>query len=94
MLVRHNSPRQASMRSRTPGRAARSACALDEAIALFEQALADYERVLGETHPSTLVSRNNRAYAYQEAGRLTRLRTWCERSLNPDHQDREPYTLG
>jgi hypothetical protein len=36
---------------------------LDEAIPLFERTLADRERVLGQTHPSTLVSRGNLASA-------------------------------
>ena len=29
-----------------------------------------HERVLGDTHPDTLTSRNNLATAYQAAGRL------------------------
>jgi hypothetical protein len=32
--------------------------------------LTDRERVLGATHPDTLTSRSNLAYAYQDAGRL------------------------
>jgi tetratricopeptide repeat protein len=47
---------------RQPGR-------LAEAIPLFERTLADRERVLGETHPNTLASRNNLAHAYRAAGR-------------------------
>ncbi len=43
---------------------------LGEAIPLFEQTLADRERVLGADHPDTLTSRNNLAGAYQAAGRL------------------------
>ena len=35
-----------------------------------ERTLADRERALGDTHPDTLVSRNNLASAYQAAGRL------------------------
>src|SRR6266496_1153378 len=34
----------------------------------FERALAGRQRVLGEDHPHTLLSRNNLAYAYREAG--------------------------
>jgi len=41
-----------------------------EAIPLFEQTLADRERVLGPDHPATLSSRNNLAHAYQAAGRV------------------------
>ena len=48
----------------------REAGQLAEAIPLFESTLADYERVLGDTYPSTLLSRNNLAVAYQDAGRL------------------------
>ena len=36
---------------------------LGEAIPLFEQTLADRERVLGPDHPDTLASRNNLAGA-------------------------------
>ena len=43
---------------------------LDEAIPLFEQTLADRERVLGQAHPDTLTSRDNLAKAYKDAGRL------------------------
>ncbi|MFF2988495.1 tetratricopeptide repeat protein [Streptomyces cyaneofuscatus] len=38
------------------------------AISLLEATLAQYEQVLGETHPNTLTSRNNLAYAYESAG--------------------------
>jgi tetratricopeptide (TPR) repeat protein len=44
--------------------------ALDEAIGLYEQTLADRERILGADHPDTLSSRNNLAGAYESAGRL------------------------
>ena len=43
---------------------------LGEAIPLYEQTLADRERVLGADHPDTLTSRNNLAGAYEAAGRL------------------------
>jgi hypothetical protein len=39
-----------------------------EAISLYEQILATFERVLGPDHPETLQSRNNLAIAYQAAG--------------------------
>ena len=35
-----------------------------EAITLFEQTLADRERVLGANHPDTLATRNNLAAAH------------------------------
>ncbi|MFC8354496.1 tetratricopeptide repeat protein, partial [Streptomyces cyaneofuscatus] len=41
-------------------------------ISLCEATLAQYEQVLGETHPDTLASRNNLAYAYRVAGDLGR----------------------
>ena len=44
---------------------------LTEAIALYEQVLADRIRVLGKAHPHTLTSGNNLACAYRSAGRLT-----------------------
>ena len=37
---------------------------------MHEETLADRERVLGPDHPDTLVSQNNLADAYQEAGRV------------------------
>jgi tetratricopeptide (TPR) repeat protein len=40
-----------------------------EAIPLYEQTLADRERILGPDHPDTLGSRNNLALAYRDAGR-------------------------
>ena len=65
---------------------------LSEAIALYEQVLADSIRVLGEDHPDTLTSRNNLACAYESAGRLTeaigqfeRLLAYCLRVLDTDH---------
>ncbi|MFI2350391.1 tetratricopeptide repeat protein [Streptomyces sp. NPDC019443] len=42
------------------------------AIPLYEATLAQREQVLGDTHPDTLSSRNNLAYAYQAAGDLQR----------------------
>ncbi|MFD8246913.1 tetratricopeptide repeat protein [Nocardia sp. NPDC059691] len=47
-----------------------SAGRVDEAIALYEQNLADAERLLGPDHPDTLIARNNLGRAYHSAGRL------------------------
>ena len=47
-----------------------SAGDLGRAIPLFEQTLADRERVLGLDHPDTLSSRSNLARAYWSAGDL------------------------
>jgi tetratricopeptide (TPR) repeat protein len=63
---------------------------------MFEQALADRERVLGADHPDTLASRNNLAGAYESAGRLGEAIPMFEqaladreRVLGADH----PHTL-
>ncbi|WP_425320945.1 tetratricopeptide repeat protein [Actinomyces bowdenii] len=48
---------------------------------LYEQNLADRERVLGADHPSTLASRNNLAYAYGAVGDLGRAIPLYERTL-------------
>ena len=71
-----------------------SAGELAEAIALYEQTLADRERVLGADHPDTLTSRNNLAYAYRSAGDLGRAIPLYEptladreRVLGADHPD-------
>src|SRR5208282_5321389 len=70
---------------------------LGRAIPLYEQTLADSVRVLGPDHPDTLGSRNNLAYAYQDAGDLGRAiplyeQTLADRQrvLGADHPD----TLG
>ena len=67
---------------------------LGRAIPLYEQALADRQRVLGADHPDTLTSRNNLAYAYQAAGDLGRAIPLYEqaladrqRVLGADHPD-------
>jgi YD repeat-containing protein len=55
---------------------------LAEAIPLYERTLTDREQVLGDTHPDTLTSRNNLAYAYHAAGRVAEaeaLRSRAER---------------
>jgi Tetratricopeptide repeat len=41
-----------------------------QAIEYGQDLLADCERALGETHPSTLASRDNFANAHQDAGRV------------------------
>ena len=69
-----------------------SAGRLGQAIALYEQTLADRLRILGPDHPDTLASRNNLAYAHQAAGRLDQAIPLYEqnltdslRILGPDH---------
>lgn len=43
---------------------------LDEAIALYERTLTDYDRILGDDHRHTLTTRNNLEAALQAAGRI------------------------
>ena len=62
-------------------RAYQDAGDLGRAIPLFEQTLADSERVLGADHPATLTSRNNLADAYQAAGDLGRAIPLYEQTL-------------
>ncbi|MEU8563907.1 tetratricopeptide repeat protein [Streptomyces cyaneofuscatus] len=64
------------------------------AISLCEATLAQYEQVLGETHPNTLASRNNLAGAYESAGDLGRATplyevtlVQCEQVLGETHPD-------
>ena len=80
----------------TVARAYLSTGLLNQAIALFEQNLADRERILGPNHPDTLASRNNLASAYRSADRLEQATDLLEqnltealRILGPDH----PHTL-
>ncbi|MFD4915178.1 tetratricopeptide repeat protein [Streptomyces virginiae] len=47
----------------------------------LQRAHADYLRVLGEDHPSTLTSRNNLAGAYESAGDLGRAIPLYEQNL-------------
>ena len=49
-------------------RAYQAAGDLGRAIPLYEQALAERERVLGADHPHTLTARNNLAAAYWRRG--------------------------
>ncbi|WP_188190349.1 tetratricopeptide repeat protein [Nonomuraea sp. SYSU D8015] len=65
---------------------------LTRAIPLFEATLADCERVLGASHPYTLISRNNLAGAYESAGDpgraiplLEATLADCEGVLGADH---------
>ena len=65
----------------TVARAYLSAGLLNQAIALFEQNLADRERILGPNHPDTLASRNNLASAYRSADRLEQATDLLEQNL-------------
>ncbi len=59
--------------------------------------VADRERVLGETHPDTLTSRNNLAAAYDTAGRLSEAIPLYERTLADRERvlgETHPDTLG
>ncbi|UZN02834.1 tetratricopeptide repeat protein [Cellulomonas sp. S1-8] len=67
---------------------------LARAVPLYEQSLADRQRVLGPDHPDTLTSRNNLAHAYESGGDLARAVPLyeqnladMERVLGPDHPD-------
>ncbi|MDX3709065.1 tetratricopeptide repeat protein [Streptomyces europaeiscabiei] len=65
-------------------------------IALRTAALAQYEQVLGDTHPNTLTSRHNLALAYREAGDLERAIPLLEATLAHSEQvlgDTHPNTL-
>ena len=48
---------------------------------MHEQALAARERVLSPDHPDTLISRNNLALAYQDAGRTDEAITLHQQTL-------------
>jgi tetratricopeptide (TPR) repeat protein len=52
-----------------------------QAADLGEPLVAELERVLGGSHPDTLTSRNNLAYAYQAAGRVGEAIALYERTL-------------
>src|ERR1035437_2066330 len=54
---------------------------LDDAIALYEQTLADREWALGAGHRDTLTARGNLAHAYQQAGRMKEAVPLYERTL-------------
>jgi tetratricopeptide (TPR) repeat protein len=52
-----------------------------QAIEYGQALTADRERILGETHPDTLISRDNLAAAYQDAGRLDQAIPLLEHTL-------------
>jgi tetratricopeptide (TPR) repeat protein len=54
---------------------------LRQAIDYYNRSLGSATRMLGEDHPSTLLSRNNLAYAYESAGDLGRAVPLYERTL-------------
>jgi tetratricopeptide (TPR) repeat protein len=65
-----------------------------QAVAVGEPLIGDFERVLGPDHPDMLNSRNNLANAYQAAGRAVEAiplhqKTFAalQRVLGPDHPD-------
>jgi tetratricopeptide (TPR) repeat protein len=65
-----------------------------QAIEYGDALLDNYERLVGDTHPTTLTIRNNLATAYQSAGRPQRAVTLlkhnladCERILGDTHPD-------
>ncbi|MFJ2962656.1 tetratricopeptide repeat protein [Streptomyces collinus] len=63
---------------------------------MYEATLAQREQVLGDTHPSTLTSRNNLAHAYESAGDLDRAIPLYEATLAQYEQvlgDTHPETL-
>ena len=69
-----------------------SARKLAQAIPLYEENLADCERVFGPDHPDTLTSRSNLAHAYHTVGRYAEAQAMfertladAERALGPDH---------
>ncbi|WLQ45186.1 tetratricopeptide repeat protein [Streptomyces laculatispora] len=75
---------------------ARQAGQTARAIPLFEATLAQYEEVLGDTHPDTLRSRNNLALAYRSAGDLARATPLYEATLAQREEilgDTHPDTL-
>ncbi|MFF3786083.1 FxSxx-COOH system tetratricopeptide repeat protein [Streptomyces sp. NPDC001933] len=80
---------RSAIQARQAGQSAR-------AIPLLSVTLAQYEQVLGDTHPDTLISRNNLADAYREAGDLARAVPLFEATLAQYEQmlgDTDPDTL-
>ena len=68
-----------------------------QAIEYGQDLVADSARVLGETHPNTLGSRNNLAATYRDAGRLDEAIPLFERSLADSERvlgETHPNTLG
>ena len=67
-----------------------------QAIEYGQDLVADCGRVLGDTHPDTLTSRNNLARAYRDAGRLDEAIPLLERTLADREQvlgETHPDTL-
>jgi Flp pilus assembly protein TadD len=63
---------------------------------LYEHTLTGCESVLGDTHPNTLLFRNNLALAYQVAGRLAEAISLFERTVTDCESvlgDTHPQTL-
>ncbi|MFD0338926.1 tetratricopeptide repeat protein [Streptomyces sp. NPDC127117] len=80
---------RSAIQARQAGQSAR-------AIPLLSVTLAQYEQVLGETHPDTLISRNNLADAYREVGDLARAVPLFEATLAQYEQvlgETHPNTL-
>ena len=68
-----------------------------QAIEYGQSLVADSERVLDETHPRTLTSRNSLAAAYRAAGRLEEAIPLYERTLADSERvldETHPNTLG
>ena len=93
-VLRRRPPRHPGLAEQPRQPPTRSAGDLGRAIPLYEQTLADQQRVLGADHPQTLASRNNLAGAYQAAGDLGRAIPLYEqtladsaRVLGADHPD-------
>ncbi|WP_285476263.1 FxSxx-COOH system tetratricopeptide repeat protein [Amycolatopsis sp. NBRC 101858] len=69
---------------------------LTRAIPLFEQTLADWERMLGAEHPHTLTSQSDLAYAYRSVRRLEEAITLLEQNVAVSERVRgaeHPHTL-
>jgi tetratricopeptide (TPR) repeat protein len=67
-----------------------------QAIQFGEPLVTDHKQILGDTHPYTLTSRNELAYAYRAAGRLDEAIPLHERTLTDREQvlgDTHPDTL-
>ena len=67
-----------------------------QAVSQGQEVVKDSERVLGDTHRTTMTYRNNLAYAYQHAGRLDEAIPLYERNLADSEQvlgDTHPDTL-
>ena len=63
-----------------------SAGRLDQAIALYEQTLADSRQELGVDHPDVFKSQSNLAGAYADAGRIDEAISLYEQTLADGEQ--------